>query len=125
MRIAGTTILLTGLLGAGLAVQPVLAQTAATPGRTTTAPTPGQSANTQAQMSTAGKTFATHAAMSSMAEIQLSQMAQQKAQSADVKQFAQQMITDHNKAKQDLMTIAQQQNMTLPTTLDQQHQAAA
>jgi putative membrane protein len=62
--------------------------------------------------------------MSDMAEIQLSQIAQQKATRDDVKQLAGRMIQDHTKTSSELKSIAGNANVTLPTTLDRKHQQA-
>jgi len=50
-------------------------------------------------------------------EIQLAQLALQKASNAQVKQFAQQMIDDHTKINATITTLAQQKKLTLPTDL--------
>jgi hypothetical protein len=60
-----------------------------------------------------------------MAEIQLGQMAAERASSSDVKSFAQQMVTDHTRANQELMPVAQQLGMQQPTQLDAKHQKIA
>ncbi len=59
------------------------------------------------------KRFITKAADSGMLELQVAQLAAQKAQNPDVKQFAQQLIQDHTKANQKLMTIASAKNVEL------------
>lgn len=61
--------------------------------------------------------FAVTAANGGMAEVQLAQLAQQKAVSTDVKDFAAKMITDHTKANDKLMALAKQKNVTLPAAL--------
>jgi putative membrane protein len=68
--------------------------------------------------------FMEKAAMSDMAEIQLSQIAQQKATRDDVKQLAGRMVQDHTKTSSELKSIASGANVTLPTTLDRKHQQA-
>ncbi|HEX2541332.1 MAG TPA: DUF4142 domain-containing protein [Caldimonas sp.] len=73
----------------------------------------------------ADRAFMEKAAMSDMAEIQLSQIAQQKASRDDVKQLAGRMIQDHTKTSDELKSIASKQNVTLPTALDRKHQQAA
>lgn len=61
--------------------------------------------------------FAQAATGSNLFEIQSSQLALQNASAASVKTFAQQMITDHTAAQNQLMGIAKTQNILLPTTL--------
>ena len=68
------------------------------------------------------RAFMTKAAIGGMEEVQLGRMAAQKAANADVKQFGQRMVDDHSRANSELMTLAAQKNVTLPTTLDQPHQ---
>src|SRR6185369_2414150 len=41
----------------------------------------------------------------------------------DVKAFGQRMVDDHSRAGNELKSLAAQKNVTLPTALDQQHQA--
>lgn len=64
-------------------------------------------------------------AMANMAEVAAGKMAVSKAQSADVKAFAQQMVDDHSKALTDVQTLAQSKGVTLPTELDAKHKAMA
>lgn len=58
--------------------------------------------------------FMNDAGPGSMAEVELGQLAVERAASARVKQFAQQMIKDHSKAGEDLKQLAQQKKVTLP-----------
>ncbi len=63
--------------------------------------------------------FTTKAASAGSFEIQSSQLALTKAQSADIKTFAQMMIDDHTKAAGGLKTAAAAQgNLSLPADLD-------
>jgi putative membrane protein len=71
-----------------------------------------------AQMSPADQTFATKAASGGQAEVSLGQLAIKNAASPQVRQFGQQMVTDHTQANQDLQAIARQQNLTLPDKPD-------
>lgn len=50
-------------------------------------------------------------------------MAATKGVSAEVKNFGNMMVTDHGKANDELMSIAQKKGLTLPTGLDAEHQA--
>ena len=85
-------------------------------------PAPMAAAPMMPMVSEADSAFATAAANSDMTEIQTSQLALQKARRPAVKQFAQQMITEHSQSTQRLMTIAQGKGIVLPTALDAQHQ---
>lgn len=61
------------------------------------------------------------AARGGLAEVELSRLAATKAQNAEVKQFAQMMITDHTKANAELKTLAAKKNAVIPTDLDSNH----
>jgi putative membrane protein len=71
-----------------------------------------------AQISPADRTFATKAAAGGEAEVVLGRLATEKAGSEQVRQFGQQMVTDHSQANQELQVIGKQQNLTLPTKPD-------
>jgi putative membrane protein len=64
------------------------------------------------------KEFAMKAAEGGMMEVQLSQLAQEKAQSSQVKELAQRMVQDHQKANQQLMEVCKQKGINLSTDLD-------
>jgi putative membrane protein len=68
-------------------------------------------------MSSADSKFAKDAAMGGMEEVQLGQLAAQKATDPDVKSFGQRMVDDHTKANDQLKQVASQKGMTLPTDL--------
>jgi putative membrane protein len=76
-----------------------------------------------AAVSGADKTFATEAAHGGLAEVQMGQLALQKASSPQVKEFAQRMVRDHTQANQDLMQLGKSENLTLPTQLDAKHKS--
>jgi len=71
-----------------------------------------------AALTSGDRTFATEAAQGGLAEVELGQLAVQKATSPQVKQFAQRMVTDHSQANQELMQVAKSQNLNLPTQVD-------
>lgn len=60
--------------------------------------------------------FVLRAADSSNAEIALGQLAQEKAQSAAVREFGQDMVTSHTRLNQELTQVATQNGLTPPTT---------
>lgn len=66
--------------------------------------------------------FAVEAADAGMLEVQLGTLASTKASSSEVKQYAQMMVDDHTKANDELKTLAQQKNITLPTMLGTENQ---
>jgi len=66
--------------------------------------------------------FAVKAANGGMFEMELAKMAQEKAASKDVKEFAAMMLTDHMAASEELKAIAAKKNITLPTTLGKDEQ---
>lgn len=68
------------------------------------------------------KHFAEMASMHGNAELQLSQLATERAQNAEVKQFAQMMVRDHTKASNELKQAVSGQNVTLKADLDQKHE---
>ena len=73
--------------------------------------------------SVSAQSFATQAAIIGKAEIELGQMAEQKSQNKDVKDFAQRMVKDHKAADAKLKKIAGKATLNLPDTLDAEHQA--
>lgn len=75
------------------------------------------------KLSASDEHFVKKAAEGGMAEVELGQLAQQKAESSDVKQFAQRMVDDHSKANDQLKQLAQQNGVTLPTSLSAKDQA--
>ncbi len=62
-------------------------------------------------------------AEANLAEISAGKMAQDKAQSDEVKSFAKKMVDDHTKALDDLKQLAQSKGVTLPSEPDKQHMA--
>lgn len=66
--------------------------------------------------------FAVKAAEGGLLEVELAQLALTKGSSARVKEFAQSMINDHGKANEELKSLAQSKNITLPTTMSEDSQ---
>ena len=87
--------------------------------------TPVTSSTVVANANTAapGGDFMAEAASGGMTEVELGKIASSKAQNAEVKKFAEMMVTDHTKAGDDLKALAVKKNITLPTTPNATHQA--
>jgi len=65
-------------------------------------------------LSAKDKTFMKKAAKGGRMEVVMGQMAEQKAQSDDVKTFGKRMVTDHSKANDELKSIASKKGFELP-----------
>jgi len=76
-----------------------------------------------AALSQGDQTFVDKAATGGLAEVQTAQLAQQRAGSPQVKQFASKMITDHTQANGELQQIAEQKKLTLPSQPGREHVA--
>ena len=80
------------------------------------------SAATTPQGQVNAEQFVHEAAISDMFEIQSSQLAGQKSQDQQIKQFANDVIQDHTKASNELKSAAQEaKNVQVPNALDQEH----
>jgi putative membrane protein len=73
---------------------------------------------TNGTISSADKRFIMDSGKVNVLEIKLGELAQKKAESAEVKSFAQRMVTDHTAAQNSLQSVAQKAGITLPTDLD-------
>jgi putative membrane protein len=65
--------------------------------------------------------FAVEAASGGLMEVQLGQLAQQKASSQRVKDFGAMMVRDHSKANDELKSLAGMKNITLPPAPGEDH----
>ena len=79
-------------------------------------------ANAATTLSAADQDFIQAAAQGGMAEVKLGELAAQKGQRDDVKQFGQMMVKDHTAINDDLKSLATQKGVTLPDSLDAKHQ---
>jgi putative membrane protein len=67
--------------------------------------------------------FIKKAAMGGMTEVALGKVAAQNGGSQDVKDFGNQMVTDHSKINDNLKEVAGKMGVTIPDSLDSMHQA--
>jgi putative membrane protein len=111
-----TKAMLAGTIVLSLAAAPAFA------GQDTTAAKKGQH---PAAAATTGSDhmFVTNAAKGGLAEVELGKLAADKASSDQVKQLGQRMVTDHSKANDELKSLAQSKNITLPTEIDAKDKA--
>ncbi len=68
--------------------------------------------------------FMTDAAQGGMMEVELGRLAATRATNAEVRQFAERMVTDHGRAGQELMQLASQKRVTLPSEMSATHRQA-
>jgi len=120
------------ILASALGAVPALAQSTADqtkpqpkPKSTTSAKKPAgqKTAGTTGTLAPADHNFVNEAAIGGMAEVELGNLAKEKASNSDVKSFGERMATDHGKANDELKSWAEQKNVTLPTELDAKHKA--
>jgi putative membrane protein len=69
--------------------------------------------------------FVEEASASGVAEIETGKLALQKSTSADIKAFAQKVITDHTAANKELATIAKKKNLKISTEAELVNKAKA
>src|SRR3979411_1015774 len=69
------------------------------------------------------QSFVKQAGQDGMAEVEMANVAAEKATSDDVKRFASRMLEDHSKANAELAALAQSKNLKVPTKLDIKHRA--
>jgi putative membrane protein len=65
-------------------------------------------------VSDSDRTFMTKAAGAGLYEVEIAKMASQKAESADVKQFAEMLVKDHTAANDELKALAASKSVELP-----------
>ncbi len=104
--------------------------TAAVQAQSTSAAQSDTSAQTSSTGSMAKLSSGDEKALKDMAqaninEIAAAKIALNKAESSDVKAFAQKMVDDHGDALTKVQTVAKQKDVTLPTKPDAQHKAMA
>lgn len=79
-------------------------------------------AKAQTVISMTDTNFILAAAQGGMTEVKLGELASTSGTRADVKEFGQMMVKDHTAINDDLKTLAAQKGVTLPKSLDAEHQ---
>jgi putative membrane protein len=69
------------------------------------------------------QTFVAKAARGGMAEVELGRLALSRGSSDSVKKFGQRMVDDHGKANDELKSLAQTKNITLPADMSAKEKA--
>jgi putative membrane protein len=77
----------------------------------------GSMNNNGGSVSSAEQQFVTKASQSDRAEVELANLALQKSNNPDVKQFAQRMVDDHSKNQQQVDSLASQLSITAPGSI--------
>jgi len=89
------------------------------------APAPsGQTDRAPSAKASPDEKFVKEAALGSLAEVEIGRLAAQKATSAEVKQFAQRVVDDHEKANAQLSSIAAKKGIAAPTELTDKEKKA-
>lgn len=122
MRKTFLMVALAGALAAPAAAQ-TPSSTTTKPHKTAMHPAAKAGAQTSSAVTAADRAFVREAAIGGMAEVELGNLAKEKASSDDVKSFGDRMVTDHGKANDELKQWASQNNVTLPTEVDAKHKA--
>lgn len=72
-----------------------------------------KAADTSTSLSAADREFMRKAAEGGMKEVEMGRMADQMGKSAEVKSFGKRMVTDHSRANNELMALAQKKGVKL------------
>jgi putative membrane protein len=116
------------LMGLGLATVLTTAMAQDTPKsaqerQNSTQDTAQSTSTTKSQLNMADRKFVKDAAQGGMAEVELGQLAAEKASSEDVKKFGQRMVDDHSKANDNLKELATKKGVHVPQQLSAKDKA--
>jgi putative membrane protein len=85
---------------------------------------PGLAVAKDAQVGVADQVFAMMAAEGGMTEVQIGKLATERSAHPEVKELAQRLVQDHTKANQELMSIAEKKDFSVPKDVDDTHEDA-
>lgn len=113
---------------AGMLLLPAAAQSNSNASSSQSSASSSQTSSSQgkssaARLTMADRQFLNEAAEGNKAEVELGQLAQQKASSDDVKKFGQRMVDDHTKAGQQVDQLASEKGVNVPDKLSAKDQA--
>ena len=77
----------------------------------------------RSSLSYSDRNFMREAARGGVAEVQLGELAAQQGSRESVRAFGQRMVDDHSKAGEDLMQLAQNKGISLPTEMNDESRA--
>ena len=84
---------------------------------------PSSGGDMTAKSTSADALFLKKLAEGDLAEVDAGRLATQKSANKDVKDFGQEMVTDHSKNEDELKTLAASHGVHVPATIDAQHAA--
>jgi putative membrane protein len=111
------------ILSSGLVLIPVSAQTGSSSSNPSSQSDKAAQSQQGGTLSAADRQFVTKAAEGGKAEVELGQLAADKASSPEVKKFGQRMVDDHGKANQELQQVASQKGINVPDKLSSKDEA--
>ncbi len=79
--------------------------------------------DSQNSLNEVDRIYIQEAAQAGMAEVEIAKLALEKSDNENVKQYAQKMIQDHTLLNQELIQLAQQKGMTVPSNMGSKYQA--
>ncbi|MEG4224822.1 DUF4142 domain-containing protein [Microcoleus sp. N9_B2] len=91
------------------------------PSRSPNTPTGGETSPNS--LSSQDKNFVMQAGQIGMLEVQLGKLAVERGSSPSVKQYGQEMVEEHTRANEELMQLAMQKEVKLPTEMSSQNTA--
>jgi len=118
MRVFTGVALVLGLAGLLACERRDSNRTSGSKSRTTS---PDDRSYTTPKGATTDSSWLVMASEANLAEVDAGKLAQSKAASTEIRQFAQQMVEDHTKSNQELTDLAQKKGITLPTRADEKH----
>ena len=112
MKMQWITTAAVGTLAAFCLVAAASAQAPSSP-----VPANANAASAAGKLHHGDRLFVRNAAEGGMAEVEMAKVAQQRGTSADIKSFADRMVTDHSKANQQLTSIVAAKGASVPDKL--------